>query len=139
VKDFTTDVATVFMGVCLLAAFAAWAGLLGLLDRLLAPLMAVLKLPGQVGEAVVLSAVRKNGMAAVLVDGAGGLKAPLNSASQVLAAVFLAGVLVPCIVTVLAIGRELGWRKLGTMLARQAIAACLITAGIAWSGAWCGF
>jgi Fe2+ transport system protein B len=137
--DFVKDVATVFAGVCLLAAFAAWSGLLSLLERAAAPWMMLLGLPVQVADAVVMSAVRKNGMATILIDPAGGLKLPLGSASQLLAAVLLAGMLLPCIVTSLALGKELGWKRTGRLLLRQALTVSLMVAVLSWSGRLIGF
>lgn len=137
--DFTQDVATVFAGVCFLAAFAAWSGLLGLLDRLAAPVMGWLGLPAQVAEAVVMSAVRKNGMATVLIDPAGGLKVPLHSASQLLGAVLLAGMVLPCVVTSLTLGKELGWRRTLPLLGRQAAVVLLLVTAITRGGQFLGF
>jgi Fe2+ transport system protein B len=138
-RDFVTDVATVFAGVCLLAAFAAWSGLLGALDRLAGPLLRLLGLPAEVAGAVVMSAVRKNGMATVLVDPAGGLKVPLHAASQLLATVLLAGMVLPCVVTSLTLTRELGWRRTGTLLLRQVTVVTILVGLLSWSGHWLGF
>lgn len=137
--DFVKDVATVFAGVCALAAFAAWSGLLGLLERAAAPLMALLGLPVQVADAVVMSAVRKNGMATVLIAPEGGLKVPLASASQLLAAVLLAGLVLPCVVTSLALAKELGWRRTGFLLLRQMAVVITLVGILSWSGQAFGF
>jgi ferrous iron transport protein B len=137
--DFVKDVATVFSAVCALAALAAWSGILGLLERAAAPLMALLGLPVQVADAVVMSAVRKNGMATVLIAPEGGLKVPLASASQLLAAVLLAGLLLPCVVTSLALGKELGWRRAGHLLVRQMAVVTILVGILSWSGALLGF
>jgi ferrous iron transport protein B len=118
---------------------AAWSGFLGLLERAAAPLMSLLGLPVQVADAVVMSAVRKNGMATILIDPAGGLKVPLEPASQLLAAVLLAGMVLPCAVTSLALGKELGWKKTGRLLARQALTVSLMVAVLSWSGRLLGF
>lgn len=137
--DFVTDVMTVFAGVCLVAATAAWAGLLSLLDRAAEPVMRLLGLPAQVAEAVVLSAVRKNGMAAALIAPGGGLKLPLSSASQILGTILLAGMVVPCVVTDVALGRALGWKKTSSLILRQMACVCLLVGALVWSGHWLGY
>jgi Fe2+ transport system protein B len=53
---------------------------------------------------------------------------------QVLTAVALAGIFLPCLVTVLAITRELGWRFALRLMARQATAAVLSCLVLAWGG-----
>ncbi|MCU0709348.1 MAG: hypothetical protein MUF23_13745 [Pirellula sp.] len=58
------------------------------------------------------------------------------TASQVVTAVYLAGVLLPCLVTALTIAKESSWSKTGVMLARQAVFAVLFSAILAWGGAW---
>jgi Fe2+ transport system protein B len=65
---------------------------------------------------------------------AGTLKVPLESPVQVLTAVVLAGIFLPCLVTVLAIARELGWRFAIRMMVRQATAAVLSCLVLAWGG-----
>jgi Fe2+ transport system protein B len=138
-KDFVFDVSTVFAGVCALAAFAAWSGLLGLLDRAAAPLMTLLDLPAQVGEAVVMSAVRKNGMATVLVSPQGGLRVPMSAPSQLLGTVLLAGMVLPCVVTSLALGKELGWKRTGSLLIRQVGVVLVLVGTLTWGGKALGF
>jgi ferrous iron transport protein B len=48
--------------------------------------------------------------------------------------VYLAGVLLPCLVTALTIGREMSWRFAGRLVARQALAAAVFAALLAWGG-----
>jgi Fe2+ transport system protein B len=138
-KDFVLDATTVFAGVCALAAFAAWCGLLGLLDRAAMPLMSLLGLPAKVGEAVVMSAVRKNGMATVLVSPQGGLRVPMSAPSQLLGTVLLAGMFLPCVVTSLALGKELGWKRTGPLLLRQMGVVLILVGALTWGGRLGGF
>jgi ferrous iron transport protein B len=51
-----------------------------------------------------------------------------------LTGVYLAGVLLPCLVTALTIGREMSWRFAGRLVARQALAAAVFAALLAWGG-----
>jgi Fe2+ transport system protein B len=50
----------------------------------------------------------------------------------VLTAVALAGIFLPCLVTVLAIARELGWRFAIRLMVRQAITAVFSCLVLAW-------
>ena len=54
---------------------------------------------------------------------------------QVLVVVYLAGVLLPCLVTAFTVAREVSARWVLKMVARQAVAAVAFAAVIAWSGA----
>jgi Fe2+ transport system protein B len=56
------------------------------------------------------------------------------TAAQALTAVYLAGVLLPCLVTAMTIGRETGWRKTSKLLARQVGFAALFALILAWGG-----
>jgi Fe2+ transport system protein B len=137
--DFVKDLATVFAAVCALAALAAWSGLLQALDHLAAPFMRLLGLPAGVAEAVVLSGVRKNGMAVALIAPGGGLKVPLSSASQVLGTLLLAGMLVPCIVTSLALWQTMGGKKTSGLVLRQMACVSFFVALLVWSGRLWGY
>ena len=91
--------------------------------------------PSEAALAVVLGSIRKDGLAIGLLNmEAGALKVPLESPVQVLTAVALAGIFLPCLVTVLAIARELGWRFALRLMARQATAAVFSCLVLAWGG-----
>ncbi|MYD69210.1 MAG: ferrous iron transporter B, partial [Acidobacteria bacterium] len=53
-----------------------------------------------------------------------------------LTAVYLAGVLLPCLVTCLTIAREQGRAFALRLVGRQAVAAAGFSALLAWGGAW---
>jgi spore maturation protein SpmB len=126
----------VFVGICLVAGLLQWSGVLDSLTGLLAPVMAVFNLPPQAALAVVLGSVRKDGLAIGLLSGhADSLKVPLDTSVQVLTAVYLASVLLPCIVTALAIAKEMRTSFAIKMIGRQACFAALFSIGIAWFGA----
>ncbi len=57
-------------------------------------------------------------------------------AVQLLTAVYLAGVLLPCLVTCLTIAREQGRTFALRLVGRQAVAATGFSALLAWAGAW---
>ena len=58
------------------------------------------------------------------------------SAVQLLTAVYLAGVLLPCLVTCLTIVREEGRAFALKLVGRQAVAATGFSVLLAWGGAW---
>jgi ferrous iron transport protein B len=100
------------------------------LARLLEPALAALRLPGDVALPVVLASLRKDGL---LLLAEPGTVATLDDA-QLLAALVLAGALLPCLVTALTIARERSRRVAGRLIARQAVGALALTAAISWAG-----
>jgi len=136
-REFVVMALPVFIGICVFAGLLQWTGMLGWLSGAFSPLMAVFNLPPEAGLAVVLGSVRKDGLAIGLLDGEwNSLKVPLESPVQVLTAVYLAGVLLPCLVTVFAVARETRLAFAAKMVARQAIFAAVFSLIIAWVGAF---
>ena len=133
--DFICIAFPIFVCICVFAGSLQWLGVLGWVARLFAPVMAVFNLPPEAALAVVLGSVRKDGLAIGLLDGADALKVPLESSVQVLTAVYLAGVLLPCMVTAVTVAREMRPSFAVKMIGRQAIFAALFSICIAWSGA----
>ena len=135
--DFVCMALPIFVGICLIAGLCQWLGLLGGLTQLAAPLMAWFRLPPEAALAVVLGAVRKDGLAIGLLDAEWhALKVPIDTPLQVLTAVYLAGVLLPCTVTVLTVVREMRLAFALKMLSRQAGFAALFSLCFAWGGHW---
>lgn len=135
-RDFAFTALPIFVGICVVAGLLQWSGALDGLTHLLAPVMAIFNLPPESALAVVLGSVRKDGLAIGLLNGDwDSLKVPLETSVQVLTAVYLAGVLLPCLVTVLAVGREMRPGFALRMVGRQACFAVLFSLGIAWLGA----
>ena len=62
------------------------------------------------------------------------LKMPLEAPSQVLTAVYLAGVLLPCLVTIITVVREMHLRFAIKMLGRQIAYATAFAICVAWVG-----
>ena len=133
--DFICIAFPIFVCICVFAGSLQWLGVLGWVARLFAPVMAVFNLPPEAALAVVLGSVRKDGLAIGLLDGADALKVPLESSMQVLTAVYLAGVLLPCMVTAVTVAREMRPSFAVKMIGRQAIFAALFSICIAWVGA----
>jgi ferrous iron transport protein B len=120
----------VFVLITVVASLLAASGVLDAAARAVGPLLAPLRLPAEVALPVVLASVRKDG--ALLLSEPNTLGA-LDGA-QLLAALVLAGALVPCLVTSLTVARERGWRVTGRLLSRQAAGALLLAAAVAWLG-----
>ena len=134
--QFVVMALPVFVGICVVAATLAYLGVLDALTRLLSPLMALFRLPGDASTAIALGSVRKDGIAIGLLDDEfGALKVSLDSAAQVLTIVYLAGVLLPCLVTLYTIGREMSWRFAIRLCLRQMAWASTFALAIAWFGA----
>ncbi len=125
----------VFFLITLTASLLAWLGVLDGAAGLLGPLMGVFHLPAEASLPVVLASIRKDGILLFLRDGEVGaeLVAPMTS-TQVMTAVYLAGVLLPCLVTALTIAREKSWRFAAGLLTRQAVAAGVFAALLGWGG-----
>lgn len=135
-RDFAVTALPIFIAICVFAGLLNWSGALAWLSRLLSPLMAVFNLPSEASLAVVLGAVRKDGLAIGLLNSDwNSLKVPLESSVQVLTAVYLAGVLLPCLVTVLAVAREMRPGFALKMVSRQVCFAAFFSLCIAWVGA----
>ncbi len=128
--QFLTTAVPIFLALTLTAAVLAWSGVLNWLAGALSPTLALVRLPGEAALAVVLAAIRKDGLLLLASDGVA------LDALQLLTAVYLAGVLLPCLVTAWTIARERTLRMTVGLLARQALAAVAFTALLAWGGAW---
>ncbi len=135
IYQFVVIAFPIFIVICFAAASLAYFGVLDTIARLLAPLMALFALPGEAATAIALGSVRKDGIAVGLLDDDWGtLKVALESPAQVLTAVYLAGVLLPCIVTLVTIAREMKWGFALKLCLRQAAWASGFALLIAWIG-----
>lgn len=102
------------------------------MGAVLGPAMSLFNLPADAALTVVLASIRKDGIALLTADGAS--TAAALSPVQMLAVVYLAGVLLPCLVTAFTVAREVSARWALKMMARQAVAAVAFAVMIAWSG-----
>jgi len=132
VRQFLVQALPVFVLICGVAAVAAQSGLLDRAAAGLEPVMRLFDLPAEVAVAVVMASVRKDGIFLLAGDAAEGAL----SAAQAVTAVYLAGVLLPCLVTALAIARETGRLRTCKLLARQFAFAVLFSVILAWGGRW---
>ncbi|WP_440769991.1 nucleoside recognition domain-containing protein [Natronorubrum sp. DTA28] len=130
-EGFITTALPVFAVICVAAALLEYLGALERLGVVLEPAMALFALPAETALPVVFAAIRKDGIALLTAESAG---VAALSPVEVLVAVYLAGVLLPCLVTAFTIAREVSTRFVATMLARQAAAAIGFALVIAWGG-----
>jgi len=136
VHQFVIIALPVFAAICFVAASLAYFGVLDTFANLLAPLMALFRLPGEAATSIALGSIRKDGIAIGLLDNDWGtLKLGLEDPAQVLTAVYLAGVLLPCLVTLYTIGREMRWAFAARLCLRQMAWAGGFAIAIAWLGA----
>jgi len=133
VRQFLFQAMPIFVVICIVASLLAHFGVLELASRILGPVLGLFDLPAQAALPVVLASVRKDGIFLLAADD--GLSFPMTAA-QVLTADYLAGVLLPCLVTAMTIGRETGWQATAKLLARQAGFAALFAVVLAWGGRW---
>ncbi|MFC7078142.1 nucleoside recognition domain-containing protein [Haloarcula halophila] len=134
VRSFFLKALPVFAGIVLVASLLAYFGVLDVMGEALGPVMGLFNLPGETALVVVMGSIRKDGLLLLQSDG---LSATLSAMSpiQVLTAVYLAGVLLPCLVTAITVAKELSPRYAGRMLLRQAAAAIGFSLLIGWGGA----
>jgi len=136
-RQFVAMAVPIFAVICFGAASLAHLGFFDALARLLSPVMALFRLPGEAATAIALGSVRKDGIAIGLLDNGGStLKVALESPVQVLTAVYLAGVLLPCLVTMVTIAREIQWSFAARLCFRQIAWASAFSLTIAWLGSW---
>ena len=105
-----------------------------MIGEVLSPVMGLFNLPGETALVVVMRSIRKDGLLLLQSDG---LSSTLSAMTpvQVLTAVYLAGVLLPCLVTAITVAKELSPRYAGRMLLRQAAAAAGVSLLLGWGGA----
>ncbi len=127
---FSTALPT-FFAIAIVASLLDWSGMLDAAGSLLAPAMAVFALPVEAALPTVLAAIRKDG---ILLLAEEGTVASL-SATQLLVATFLAGTVLPCLVTAITIGRELGLRFTARLVVQQAAFAIAVAAAVGWASA----
>ena len=130
VGSFFFQAMPIFVAITAVASLLDWLGALDAAAGAVAPAMAAFGLPPGAALPVVLSSVRKDGILLFAADD----RATALSSIQVLTAVYLAGVLLPCLVTALTIAREMSPRFAARLLVRQAAAAVAFTALLAWGG-----
>jgi Fe2+ transport system protein B len=122
----------IFFAITLLASLLKGLGVLDAVSQFLTPVMALFRLPAEAALPVVLASIRKDGLLLLAEPGL----ADTLTALQLLTAVYLGGVLLPCLVTALTIAREQSIRLALKLMVRQAFAAVVFSLLLAWGGDW---
>jgi ferrous iron transport protein B len=130
--SFFKNALPVFALICLVAALLDWLGAMQAAAGFIAPVMKLFNLPAEAALPVVLASIRKDG---ILLFAQNETAAAMN-AGQIMTGVYLAGVLLPCLVTALTIAREQSLRFVLKLLARQMAAALLFSFLLAWGWKW---
>jgi ferrous iron transport protein B len=127
-NQFFTNAIPIFLVITLIASVLDWLGILNGLGGLINPAMGLFRLPLEAALPVILASIRKDGLLLFAEPKILSVLSPL----QVLTGVYLAGVLLPCLVTALTIAREQSLKFALRLMVRQAIAAILFALILAW-------
>ena len=122
----------IFVVITLLASLLNWLGIINSLSELLGPIMSCFRLPAEAALPVVMASIRKDG---ILLFAQQETQQTM-SAVQLLTAVYLAGVLLPCLVTVITMIREKSVLFAAKLCLMQAGTAVVFSVILAWGGSW---
>ncbi len=136
-RQFFLSAMPIFVVISIVTSVLAWLQVLPWLASQFSPLLTIFRLPGEASLPILMASLRKDGI--LLFLAAGNDQALSLSPLQALAAVYLASVLVPCLVTAWTIAREQSWRFAGWLLLRQATAACAFMLILVWGGYFIGW
>lgn len=131
--QFFTTAIPIFVAITLIASILDELSLLTGAASIIHPLMHIFRLPPEAALPMILASIRKDGLLLFAETETLSVLTPL----QILTGVYLAGVLLPCLVTALTIAREQSLRFALVLMGRQAIAATCFSLILAWGGYWC--
>ncbi|MGK7944302.1 MAG: nucleoside recognition domain-containing protein [Microcystaceae cyanobacterium] len=129
-NSFFSNAIPIFLGITIIASVLDGFGLINTLAGWINPLMGLFGLPPDAALPVILASIRKDGLLLFAEPHTLSALTPL----EILTGVYLAGVLLPCLVTVLTIAREQSMGFAVRLMARQAIAAIGFSLVLAWGG-----
>lgn len=121
----------IFLVITVIASLLDWCGIIQASAERLKPVMLLFNLPPDAVLPVVMASIRKDG---ILLFAEKDLARSL-SAAQLLTGTYLAGVLLPCIVTAITIMKEKSVKLLLGVISRQFIAAVAFSLLLAWLSA----
>ncbi|MCY7366583.1 MAG: 50S ribosome-binding GTPase, partial [Chamaesiphon sp.] len=99
IGQFLTNAIPIFLAISAIASILDWMGVLNSLSGLISPIMGLFNLPPDAALPMILSSISKDGLLLFAEPKTISILSPL----QILTAVYLAGVLLPCLVTALTI------------------------------------
>lgn len=119
----------IFFAITFVASILSWSGIIDFFADISSSVMGFFNLPEDAVLAVIFGSIRKDGLLLLAEPNL------INSLSpvQILTGVYLAGILLPCIVTVFTVIREMSFRFAIKMIIKQATAAILFTLLLAHS------
>ncbi len=129
-NQFFTNAIPIFLVITVIASVLDWLGILNGLSGLINPAMGLFRLPPEAALPIILASIRKDGLLLFAEPNTVSLLSPV----QILTGVYLAGVLLPCLVTALTIAREQSFKFALGLMVRQAIAAIVFASILAWGG-----
>ncbi|MGK7882206.1 MAG: nucleoside recognition domain-containing protein [Crocosphaera sp.] len=130
IQQFLFNAIPIFVIITIIASVLNWLGVIATLANIINPLMGWFNLPPEASLPIVLASIRKDGLLLFAEPETLAMLTPL----QVLTGVYLAGVLLPCLVTLLTIMQEKSSRFALLLLGKQAIAAMVFSLFLAWGG-----
>lgn len=128
-KHFLKRAMPIFLVITVFASLLDWVGIIPLVGHWLHPLLIAFNLPSDAVLPIILASIRKDG---ILLFGEPTTVAGL-SAAQILTGTYLAGVLLPCLVTAITIATEKSTRFVVKLVGRQMFAAIVFSIVLAWS------
>jgi len=118
----------IFLAITVIASVLDSLGALRAVSKLLTPAMRLFNLPAEAALPVVMASIRKDG---ILLFSNPEALSRMNP-GQILTGVYLAGVFLPCLVTVLTIAREQSVGLAARLLARHVVAGLAFSLVLAW-------
>ena len=130
INQFLLNAIPIFLVITIIASVLNWLGAIASLANIINPLMGWFNLPPEASLPIILASIRKDGLLLFAEPEILGMLTPL----QVLTGVYLAGVFLPCLVTLLTIMQEKSLRFALLLLSRQVLAASIFSLLLAWGG-----
>ena len=125
----------IFLVICIISGISESSGILSTLTQMLSPVMSLFNLPPEAALSIVLGSIRKDGIAVGLLDSEfTSLKILIETPIQLLTVVYLAGVLLPCLVTIYTVIKEMHLRFAIKLVIQQALFVSVFALLIAWLG-----
>ena len=129
ISQFFKMALPIFLAITFVASIISWTGIIDYFAVEISFLMKFFNLPEDASLAIIFGSIRKDGL---LLLAEPNLVSSL-SAIQILTGVYLAGTLLPCIVTFLTVIREMSWMFAIKMVGKQIIAVVAFTLLLAHS------
>jgi ferrous iron transport protein B len=129
IVQFFSKAIPIFCLITVVASVLNWLGVISIFSNLIKSALAIFHLPADAALPVLLASIRKDGILLFAKQGT----VSNMSAGQILTGVYLAGVLLPCLVTLLTIAREDSLKFAVKLASKQAFAACCFAFALAWS------